>query len=60
MPFGVINGLTYQKVVTIVLREYIDVFMKIFLDDFTIFSDMATHLEKLRKYFLNAVSMALV
>jgi hypothetical protein len=26
--------------------------MKIFLDDFTIFSDMSTHLEKLKKCFL--------
>jgi hypothetical protein len=33
-------------------REYIDVFMKIFLNDFTIFSDMSTHLEKLKKCFL--------
>jgi hypothetical protein len=27
-------------------------FMKIFLDDFTIFNDLSTHLEKLRKFFL--------
>jgi hypothetical protein len=34
MPFGVKNGPpTYQKVVTKVFRQYIDVFMKIFLDD---------------------------
>jgi hypothetical protein len=33
-------------------REYIDVFMKIFLDDFTIFSDLPTHLEKFRNCFL--------
>jgi hypothetical protein len=26
--------------------------MKIFLDDFTVFSDMSTHLEKLNKCFL--------
>jgi hypothetical protein len=51
MPFGVKNGHTYQKLITKVLREYIDVFMKIFLDDFPIFSDMSTHLEKLGKYF---------
>jgi hypothetical protein len=48
MPFGVKNGLpTYQKVVTKASHEYIDVFMKIFLDDFTIFNDLSTHLEKL-------------
>jgi hypothetical protein len=34
MPFGVKNGPpTYQKAVTKVFRQYIDVFMKIFLDD---------------------------
>ncbi len=26
--------------------------MKIFLDDFTIFGDMSTHLEKLKKWFV--------
>jgi hypothetical protein len=53
MPFGVKTGPpTYQRVVTKTFREYIDVFMKIFLDDFTIFSDMSTHLEKLKKCFL--------
>jgi hypothetical protein len=53
MPFGVKNGPpTYQRVVTKAFREYIDVFMKIFLDDFTIFNDLSTHLEKLNKWFL--------
>jgi hypothetical protein len=53
MPFGVKNGPpTYQKVVTKAFHEYIDVFMKIFLDDFTVFSDMSTHLENLIKCFL--------
>ncbi len=33
-------------------HEYIDVFLKIFLDDFTIFNDLSTHLEKLKKCFL--------
>ncbi len=42
---------TYQRVVTKALCEYIDVFMKIFLDDFTNFSDMSNHLGKLRKCF---------
>jgi len=31
------------------LCEYINVFMKILLDDFIIFSDLSTHLEKLKK-----------
>ncbi len=53
MPFGVKNGLpTYQSVVTKNFREYIDVFMKIFLDDFRIFNDLLTHLEKIIKCFL--------
>ncbi len=53
MPFGVKNGLpTYHKVVIKVFHEYIDLFMKIFLNNFTIFSDLSTHLEKLKKCFL--------
>jgi hypothetical protein len=52
MPFGVKNGPpAYQKVVTKASHEYIDVFMKIFLDDITIFNDLSTHLEKLKKCF---------
>ncbi len=53
IPFGVKNGPpTYQRVVTKTFRENIDVFMKIFLDDFTIFSDSSIHLKKLMNYFL--------
>jgi hypothetical protein len=53
MPFGVKNGPSiYQRAVTKAFCEYIDVFMKIFLDDFTIFSDMSTHLKKCRMCFL--------
>jgi hypothetical protein len=45
MPFGVKNEPpTYQKVVTKAFCEYIDVFMKIFLDDFIIFSYMSNHI----------------
>ncbi len=33
------------KVVTKVFRAYIDLFMKIFLNDFMVFSDLLTHLE---------------
>jgi hypothetical protein len=52
MPFGVKNGLpTYQRTITNTFCEYIDIFMKIFLDDFTIFIDLSTHLEKLKKIF---------
>jgi len=53
MPFGVKNEPpTYQRAITKAFCEYIDVFMKIFLDDFTIFNDLSTHLEKLMKCFL--------
>ncbi len=53
MPFGVKNGPpTYQRVVTKAFREYIDVFMKIFLDDFIVLNDLSTHLKKLKKCFL--------
>jgi hypothetical protein len=53
MPFRVKHEPpTYQREVTKAFCEYIDVFMKIFLDDFTVFSDLYTHLEKLRKCFL--------
>ncbi len=45
MPFGVKNKPpTYQKVVTKTFREYLDNFMKIFLDDFTVYNDMGSHL----------------
>jgi hypothetical protein len=53
MPFRVKNGPpTHQKAINKIFRAYIDVFMKIFLNDFIIFSDFSTHLEKLRKCFL--------
>ncbi len=53
IPFGVKNGPpTYQRVVIKVFHEYNDVFMKIFLSDFTSFNDLSTHFEKLKKCFL--------
>jgi hypothetical protein len=53
MPFGVKNGPpTYQNVITKDFREYIDAFMKIFLDEFIVFNKLSTHLEKLKKCFL--------
>jgi hypothetical protein len=52
MPFGVKNGPpTYQKAVTKAFREYLDSFMKIFLDDFIVYSDMESHLQKLKLCF---------
>jgi len=40
------DRLFYQRVITKACHEYIDVFMKLFLDDFIIFSFLSTHLEK--------------
>jgi hypothetical protein len=52
MKFLVQNGPpSYQRAITQAFHEYIDVFMKIFLDDFTIFSDLSTHLKKFTKCF---------
>jgi hypothetical protein len=61
MPFGVKNGPpTYQTPFTKTFCEYIDVFMKIFPDDFTIFSDLSIQLENSKNIFLNAKHMALI
>jgi hypothetical protein len=52
MPFGVKNGPpTYQIVVTKTFKEYLDNFMKIFLDDFIVYNDMDSHLQKLKLCF---------
>jgi hypothetical protein len=39
---------TYQRVMNKSFKNYLDDFMKLFLDDFTIFSDLDTHLPKLQ------------
>jgi hypothetical protein len=45
MLLGVKNGLpTYYKVVTKAFREYLDNFMKIFLDEFIVYNDMESHM----------------
>jgi len=52
MSFGVKNGPpTYQKAITKTFKEYLDSFMRIFLDDFIVYSDMESHLHKLRLCF---------
>jgi hypothetical protein len=48
MPFGL---QTYQKAITKAFRKYLDNFMKIFLDDFTMYNDMENHLQKLKLCF---------
>jgi hypothetical protein len=45
MPFGVKNGPpTFQRIMTKAFKKYMDNFMKIFLEDFTTYSDMKIHL----------------
>jgi len=52
MHFSVKNGTpTFHKAMTKTFREYMDTFMKIFLDDFIVYNDMETHLQKLRLCF---------
>jgi hypothetical protein len=46
--FRIKNGPpAYQKIVTKAFRKYLDSFMKMFLDDFMVYSDMESHLQKL-------------
>jgi hypothetical protein len=50
MPFGLNNAPpTYQIVVNKAFKDYLDDFMKLFLDDFTVFNDLDTYLSKLQK-----------
>jgi len=52
MLFGVKNGpLTCQRAITKAFKEYLDNFMKIFLHDFIVYSDMENHLQKFRICF---------
>jgi hypothetical protein len=61
MPFGVKKEPpTYQKIVNRDFKKYLDQFMKIFMDDFTvyndmddfiIYNDMDNHLSKLKLCF---------
>jgi len=52
MLFGIKDGpVTYQRAVTKTFRKYLDNFMKIFLDDFTMYNDMESHLQKLKLCF---------
>jgi hypothetical protein len=49
MPFGVKNGPpNFQRVINRAFRKYLDKFMKIFLDDCILYSDMESHLMKLK------------
>ena len=52
MPFGLKNApLIYQKIVNQIFKYYLNDFMKLFLDDFSVYCDIATHLPKLHLVF---------
>jgi hypothetical protein len=52
MPFGLKNAPpTYQRVVSMAFKEYLGIFMKLFLDNFNVFNDRNTHLQKLHLCF---------
>ena len=42
---------TYQRIVNQIFKDYLNDFMKLFLDDFSVYSDIETHLPKLRLVF---------
>jgi hypothetical protein len=48
MLFGRKNApSTYQQMVSITFNDYLGIFMKLFLNDFSVFNDLETHLIKL-------------
>ena len=52
MPLGLKNAPpTYQRIINQIFKDYLNDFMKLFLDDFSVYSDVATHLPKLRLVF---------
>jgi hypothetical protein len=52
MSFGILNGPpTCQRAIIKTFKKYLDSFMKIFLDNFTMYSDMENHMRKLKLCF---------
>ncbi len=52
MPFGLRNAPPmYQQMMNMAFFEYLSVFLKLFLDNFNVFSDVSMHLDKLLLYF---------
>jgi putative transposase len=51
MPFELKNVPTYQRVINMAFKEYLGMFMKLFLDDFNIFSDLKTYIVKVQLCF---------
>jgi hypothetical protein len=49
MPFGLNNiSLKYKKIINTTFKEYLGSFMKLFLDDFSLFNDIEIDLSKLQ------------
>ncbi len=58
--FGVENGPpTHQRASTKAIREYLDSFMKIFLDDFIVYYGMESHMQKLKLCFQKYIEYAI-
>jgi hypothetical protein len=54
MPFGGENRPpTFQKLVNKTFKKYLNHFRQIFLNDFTIYNDMESHLMKFKLCFQN-------
>jgi hypothetical protein len=52
MPFGLNNiPLKYLKIIDATFKEYLGSFMKLFLDDFSLFNDIEIDLSKLQLCF---------
>ena len=52
MPFGLCNAPgTFQRVMMIIFKEYLHKFLKIFIDDFCVYSKNEDHLEKPKVVF---------
>ena len=52
MPFGLKNAPpSYQRIVNQIFKDYLNDFMNLFLDNFSVYSDVAFHLPKLRLVF---------
>jgi hypothetical protein len=50
MPFGLCNALaTFQKVVIKIFKEYLNKFMQVFLDNFSVYGNKKDHLGQLQK-----------
>jgi len=50
MPFGPCNAFaTFQKVVTKTFKEYLNKFMQVFLDKFSVYGSKKDHLGQLQK-----------